>query len=111
MGVELIVVGITVVQVVLLYPPGLAQANHEIDDETSHDIETRGSEDGMMAGIVAHKSYLAVSKGQEHCDQQLQGKIVQNQQESKTQAESAQGKKDFEGIVGGLPIQQPAPLY
>ena len=111
MGVELDVVGITVVFVVLLYPPGLAQANKEIDGEAGHDIETTGSKDGLMAGVVAHKSYLAVSEGQERCDQQLKGEIVQNYQESKTQAESAQGQKDFVGIVGGAAYPAaPAPL-
>lgn len=111
-GIEVVLIGMTVMFIVLVHPPAVAHADEQIACEKADEVVfPRFLENLAVAGLVTEESKLCGDKGQKDCIEQLQPENVDENQERNTYCQEAQQKDDLEGIVHSLLFQQPVLLH
>ena len=63
-----------------------------------------------MSTVVGEKANLDEEEGQIGSVEELEPKVVQDQQQSKARHQQSEGESKLGRIVGGLPVQQPSLL-
>ena len=104
-GIEVEVIGITVVSVVLIDPPAATHGKQQIEPEAKEFVHFRSTEDLMVACVVADKGQLPKHKGEEYSVDELKPKVIDNSYEGEAQSEQGECNNEFVDVVEGCLIQ------
>src|SRR5919112_540138 len=111
-GVEVRLVGVTVVLVVLVDPPLAAQAEQEVAEDECEPVVLPGGVEGELPvpEVVGYKAELDEYEGQVSGVQELEPGIAQDEQQGHAHRQKAEGEDRLPRVVSGLPVQQPVLL-
>lgn len=106
-GVHAALVGMTMVLVVLVEPPGVAQAETKVAGDEAEGVIFPGLAKNLaMTGIVSEQAELGEDEGQVNSVKQLDPEHVDKQQNGDPCREQHEVQQNFEGIINRLLLQQ-----
>jgi hypothetical protein len=111
-GVKVELVRMTVVLIVLVDPPLLAYADQQVAENEGKALVLPAGTNGKlsMPKVMSHKANLDEYEGQKSGVQELEPKVVEDQQEGQARRQQAEREDDLTRVVGGLLGQQPVML-
>lgn len=109
--VEAKLVGIGVVLVVRIVPPGVTHTNEEVAEEANNFVLPGNSANLSVASVVADETYLGEDEGYIGSIQKLQPEVINEEEEGQAQRQQPQRKENLVGVVKRLLVQQPFLLY